>query len=53
MENDKKWILLNKAKREIIKVLNWTTIIDMYSDDLRDAIRSIEDAQEQIIQESN
>tara|TARA_R100000388_G_C7129662_1_gene104822 strand:+ start:188 stop:352 length:165 start_codon:yes stop_codon:yes gene_type:complete len=51
MTNDKKWILINSAKRELQRVLNWTTSVDLYGDDLREAMRLLEEAQEKIMKE--
>lgn len=51
MTNDKKWILINSAKRELQRVLNWTTSVDSYGDDLREAMRLLEEAQEKIMKE--
>ena len=51
MTNDKKWILINSAKRELQRVLNWTTSVDSYSDDLTEAMRLLDEAQEKIIKE--
>jgi|TARA_A100001391_G_C5061222_1_gene276096 hypothetical protein len=51
MTQDKKWILINSAKRELQRVLNWTTSIDDYGEDLREAMRLLDEAQEKIMSE--
>jgi TolB-like protein len=51
MTQDKKWILINSAKRELQRVLNWTTSIDDYGEDLRDALRLLDEVQEKIMSE--
>tara|TARA_R110002012_G_scaffold92587_1_gene224762 strand:- start:120 stop:278 length:159 start_codon:yes stop_codon:yes gene_type:complete len=48
MSNERKWILLNSAKRELQKVLNYTTTLDSYNEELRSMIESIMMIQEEI-----
>ena len=50
MTPDRKWIMLNEARRNLQKILNWTASVEGIREDILEAIRLIEEAQEKLEQ---